>query len=153
MACIVAMPAVTGLCPWPAITALTGADVVAFGASMLVLSPRSGDGSAFMLGQLLVPLGTGSPGLVTTGSWRPRRGAALAANSQPVTRRSSSQLGGRGWRAVLRGWCGWGGGAQPVQQGPGQGREGDRAEGAEDRVLAVDADPGGGGDSPAQRPQ
>ena len=44
--------------------------------------------------------------------------AALAANSQPVTRRSSSQLGGRGGRAVLQGWCGWGGGAQPVQQDP-----------------------------------
>src|SRR6266550_6462557 len=63
------------------------------------------------------------------------------------------QLGGRGGRAVRWGWCGWGGGAQPVQQDPRQGHEGDRAEGTEDRVLAVDANPGGGGDSPAQRPQ
>jgi hypothetical protein len=39
--------------------------------------------------------------------------AALATNSQPVTRRSSAQLGGRGGRAVLGGWCGWGGGAEP----------------------------------------
>jgi len=39
MACIVVFRPVTGLCPWPVITALTGADVVAFGASMLVLSP------------------------------------------------------------------------------------------------------------------
>jgi hypothetical protein len=62
MARIVLSRPVTGLCPWPALTAVTGADVVAFGASMLVLSPRSGDGSAFMLGQLLVSLGTGCRG-------------------------------------------------------------------------------------------
>src|SRR5690242_19714468 len=42
MACIVVFRPVTGLCPRPAIMAVTGADVVAFGASMLVLSPRLG---------------------------------------------------------------------------------------------------------------
>src|SRR5712671_3220916 len=59
MACIVLSGPETGLCPWSAITAVTGADVVAFDASMLVLSPRSGDGSAFKLSQLLMSLGTG----------------------------------------------------------------------------------------------
>src|SRR4029077_10184316 len=46
MARIVLSRPVTGLCPRPAITALTGADLVALGASMVVLSPRSGGGPA-----------------------------------------------------------------------------------------------------------
>src|SRR5205809_7586180 len=42
MACIVVSRPVTGPCPWPATTAVTGADVVAFGASMAVLSSIGG---------------------------------------------------------------------------------------------------------------
>src|SRR6185312_4729537 len=38
MAFIVVSRPVTGLCPWPATTAVTGSDVAAFGASMVVLS-------------------------------------------------------------------------------------------------------------------
>src|ERR1700745_4133646 len=82
-------------------------------------------GLAFMLSQLLVSLGTGcrvgDHGVLAAAA----EAAALATISQPVPRRSSSQLGGRSSWAVLRGWYGWGGGAQPVQHGPGQGHEGD----------------------------
>src|SRR5215218_2581398 len=81
------------------------------------------------------------------------RGDAGSADANPPTC-CGWLVGHHLARGRVQGWCGWGGGgAEPVQQDPGQGHEGDCAVGSEDRELAVDVDAAGSRDRPAQRPQ